>query len=64
MTGLSDGAYTEVRSDELKAGDAVIVAVEAGKSATNLQPPPGMGGPFGGGGGARPTGGGSGGRTR
>jgi len=63
MTGLSDGAYTEVRSDELKAGDPVIVAVEASKTAANLQPPPGMGGPFGGGG-ARPTGGGSGGRTR
>jgi HlyD family secretion protein len=63
MTGLTDGAYTEVKSDDLKAGDAVIIGVEAGKTASNLQPPPGMGGPFGGGGGgARPSGGGA--RTR
>jgi HlyD family secretion protein len=52
MTGLSDGAFVEVRSDRLQVGDQVIVGLEAESPAANLQPPPGMGGPrFGGGGG-------------
>lgn len=62
MAGMTDGAYTEVQTDQLRPGDAVIVGIEASKTATNLQPPPGMGSPFGGG--ARPSGGGGGGRTR
>jgi len=65
MAGMSDGAYTEVQTDELKPGDAVIVGLEASKTASNLSPPPGMGGPLGGpGGGVRPSGGGTGGRSR
>jgi len=51
MTGLSDGAYTEVQSDLLKEGDAVIVGLEMnGKGPATTQLPPGMGSPFGGGG--------------
>ena len=51
-TGISDGASTEVLSDQLHAGDPVIVGVEStGKSAqSNLAPPPGFGGRGGGGG--------------
>jgi HlyD family secretion protein len=44
MTGLTDGAFTEVRADEVEPGDTVIVGLEV--AANNaLQPPPGMGGP-------------------
>jgi hypothetical protein len=59
MMGISDGAYTEVSSDQLKAGDPVIVGLETTTArGAALTPPPGMGGPFGGG---RPGGGGAGG---
>ena len=54
LTGITDGAYTEVRSEKLKPGDPVITGAEAGPRSANLQPPPGMGGPqFRGGGGGR-----------
>ena len=59
MTGISDGSMTEIVTDELKEGDLVIVGMEvaATNRGTNLQPPPGMGGPQfrgpGGGGGRR-----------
>ena len=50
--GLTDGAYTEVRSGELHPGDLVVVGLEVPSAGANLQPPPGMGGPpFGPGGG-------------
>ncbi len=51
-TGISDGAYTEVISDQLQPGEPVIVGVEStGKpSSSNLAPPPGFGGRGGGGG--------------
>ena len=53
-TGITDGAFTEVRSDKLQAGNRVIIGMEAGPRSANLQPPPGMGGPqFRGGGGGR-----------
>ena len=52
-TGLTDGAFFEVKSESLKPGDKVIVGLEISARNTNLQPPPGMGGPFGG----RPGGG-------
>jgi HlyD family secretion protein len=47
LTGITDGSMTEIHSDELKAGDVVILAIELGNAsrATQLQPPPGMGGP-------------------
>jgi hypothetical protein len=45
LTGITDGSFTEVRTDKLKAGDKVIVGSEATAArATGLQPPPGMGG--------------------
>jgi HlyD family secretion protein len=44
MTGLTDGAYTEVRSEHLQPGDKVIVGVELSARAPALAPPPGMGG--------------------
>ena len=58
MTGISDGTFTEVRSDSLKEGDMVITGLDNASSAANtLTPPPGMGGPSfrgpGGGGGRR-----------
>jgi hypothetical protein len=65
LTGISDGAFTEVESETLKPGDAVITGLElAAIPGANLQPPPGMGGPGfrGPGGGGRPGGGGGGGR--
>jgi HlyD family secretion protein len=58
MTGISDGAATEVKSEQLALGDPVIVGLEVSMRGGNLQPPPGMGGPFGG---PRPGGGGGGG---
>jgi HlyD family secretion protein len=56
LTGISDGAFTEIRGDALKAGDLVVIGMDQGGrgASTNLQPPPGMGGfrgPGGGGGG-------------
>lgn len=46
LTGLTDGTMTEVKSDSLKEGDAVIVGLELPKTAgSSLAPPPGMGGP-------------------
>ncbi len=57
MTGLSDGAWVEVQSDQLGLGDPVIVGLDLAVRGQKLQPPPGMGGPtFGGG---RPGGGGT-----
>jgi HlyD family secretion protein len=54
LTGITDGAFTEVRSDKLKPGDTLIVGMDAGPKSASLQPPPGMGGPgFRGGGGGR-----------
>ena len=60
--GLTDGAYTEVRSGELHPGDLVVVGLEVTASGANLQPPPGMGGPSFGPGGGRGGGRGGGGR--
>jgi HlyD family secretion protein len=56
MTGITDGAFTEIQGDGVKAGDRVVLGMDvATRSAgNNLQPPPGMGGfrgPGGGGGG-------------
>jgi HlyD family secretion protein len=46
MTGLTDGAYTEVRSEQLNPGDQVIVGLELSSArGPALTPPPGMGGP-------------------
>jgi HlyD family secretion protein len=58
MTGISDGTFTEVRTDSLKEGDMVVTGLESpAASANGLTPPPGMGGPGfrgpGGGGGRR-----------
>jgi len=52
-TGISDGASTEVISDQLRPGDLVVIGVEStGKPANaSLAPPPGFGGRGGGGGG-------------
>ena len=45
LTGLSDGATTEIQCDTLKEGDMVIVGLDQSKAAAGaLQPPPGMGG--------------------
>lgn len=58
LTGLSDGAFTEIRSEELKPGDPVVVGLEtSARGGQSLQPPPGMGGGFGGGGQRRGGGG-------
>ena len=57
MTGITDGAATEIRTDKLKEGDLVIVGLEMTQARSTLAPPPGMGGPGfrgpGGGGGRR-----------
>ena len=46
MTGVSDGSMTEVVSDMLKEGGLVIVGLDVSQArGSNLQPPPGMGGP-------------------
>ncbi len=45
LTGITDGAFTEVRGEQLKPGDKVIVGMELSARGPNLQPPPGMGGP-------------------
>jgi HlyD family secretion protein len=56
MTGITDGALTEVQTEALREGDLVVVGFDQPARAANpgLQPPPGMGGfrgPGGGGGG-------------
>jgi len=43
--GITDGSFTEVRSDRLAPGDKLIVGTEASARGATLQPPPGMGGP-------------------
>ncbi len=55
LSGITDGQFTEVRTDSLKEGDTVIVGLDvSAQSKGSLTPPPGMGGPqFG-----RPGGGG------
>jgi hypothetical protein len=59
MSGITDGAMTEIVAPELKPDDAVIVGLElpAAAQGQNLQPPPGMGGFRGPGGGGRGAGG-------
>ncbi len=52
LTGITDGAYTEVRADALQPGGTVIVGLDV-TARGNLRPPPGMGGPMMGGGGRR-----------
>ena len=55
-TGITDGAFTEVVSGDLKEGDQVVTGIEGGATATNnnLTAPPGFGGGIrGGGGGGR-----------
>ena len=60
LTGLTDGSFTEIKSDSLKEGDMVITGLETSATASNsLTPPPGMGGPQ-----FRGPGGGGGGRGR
>jgi HlyD family secretion protein len=55
LAGITDGAFTEVVSQQLQVGDPVILGMDvpvANNTNNNLQPPPGMGGPrFGGRGG-------------
>ena len=48
MTGISDGSWVEIRSDQLQLGDPVVVGLDLGAGGAAMQPPPGMGGPFGG----------------
>lgn len=55
MTGITDGALTEIQTETLKEGDKVVVGLDqpARAAGSGLQPPPGMGGfrgPGGGGG--------------
>ncbi|MBI5168080.1 MAG: efflux RND transporter periplasmic adaptor subunit [Candidatus Eisenbacteria bacterium] len=59
VTGITDGSMTEIKTDQLKPGDLVVVGLEITMpKSSGLTPPPGMGGPqFG-----RPGGGGTGGR--
>ena len=61
VTGITDGTYTEIRSRDLAAGQAVVVGIVPRKGAqnANLAAPPGHGGQTG-----RPGGGGGGGRRR
>jgi multidrug efflux pump subunit AcrA (membrane-fusion protein) len=58
MTRLTDGAFVEVHSPQLKPGDSVVVALDVSLRGPNLQPPAGMGGPQFGGGRPAGTGGG------
>jgi HlyD family secretion protein len=44
LSGLTDGAFTEVRGEAFKPGDKVIVGMELSARGPSLQPPPGMGG--------------------
>jgi hypothetical protein len=63
MTGLSDGAFTEVHGEGLSPDALVVVGLEMSTRGNNLQPPPGMGG-FGPGPGGGARGGGGGGGRR
>jgi hypothetical protein len=46
MTGLSDGMFTEVKTDSLKEGELVVTGLDNTMAkGNNLTPPPGMGGP-------------------
>ncbi|HEY6868057.1 MAG TPA: hypothetical protein VI792_12420, partial [Candidatus Eisenbacteria bacterium] len=45
MTGITDGAMTEVLAADLKPDDQVIVGYDLTTRGPSLQPPPGMGGP-------------------
>jgi HlyD family secretion protein len=46
LTGLTDGAFVEVQSRELKSGEKVIIGLEQPVArGPQMQPPPGMGGP-------------------
>ncbi len=58
LSGITDGAMTEIVAADLRPDDPVIVGLEAAASSpgSNLQPPPGMGG-FRGPGGGRGAGG-------
>ena len=40
-TGLTDGSFTEVRSDELKEGDAVLIGIASGAAASTRPAAPG-----------------------
>ncbi len=40
-TGLTDGSFTEVRSDELKEGDALLTGIATGATASGRPPAPG-----------------------
>jgi len=43
-TGVTDGAFTEVLSDELSVGDVVVVGVSSENEArSGMTPPPGFG---------------------
>jgi HlyD family secretion protein len=44
-TGITDGAFTEVQSGELRPGDEVLVGLDV-STRGDLTPPPGMGGPM------------------
>jgi HlyD family secretion protein len=56
-TGITDGAFTEVVSGDLKEGDQVVTGIEGAVAQNNnLSAPPGFGG------GPRGPGGGGGGR--
>ena len=59
LSGITDGAMTEVMAVDLKPDDPVIIGVElaAAGRGQNLQPPPGMGGQFRGPGASRGAGG-------
>lgn len=48
-TGISDGAFTEVRGEGLSAGTLVVLGLDvaASPNRAGLAPPPGMGGPMG-----------------
>ena len=57
FTGITDGAFTEVKGEGVAEGMKAIVGMDlAARTGQNLQPPPGMGGQGfrGGGGGGRP----------
>ena len=54
-TGITDGAFTEVRAEGLAAGSLVVIGLDVaqGGNRAGLTPPPGLGGPM-----MRPGGGG------
>jgi HlyD family secretion protein len=46
LSGISDGASTEIRSHDLQPGDQVVIGTEStGRPQQSLQAPPGLGGP-------------------